>query len=48
MAVDIVYVILSLAVGFIIGGVFGFIHGMKREKKAFYKYPSSHWKIRGK
>jgi membrane protein DedA with SNARE-associated domain len=50
VAVDIdwILVMIYLAVGTAVGALIGFIHGMKKGKKKFYKYPSAHWKIRGK
>jgi membrane protein DedA with SNARE-associated domain len=46
--VDIVLVLIYFAAGAAVGCLVGFIHGMKKGKKTFYKYPSAHWKIRGK
>jgi hypothetical protein len=41
-------VLLTLAVSFVVGILAGYIYGAKTEVKKFYKYPSSHWRVRGK
>jgi hypothetical protein len=39
---------LTLGIAFIAGIIAGYLYGSKTIVRQFYKYPSSHWRIRGK
>ncbi len=41
-------VLVVLGVSLVLGIAAGYIYGSRTEGKKFYKYPSSHWRIRGK
>ena len=41
-------ILMAFVYGIGAGLIIGFLHGLKTGKKAFYKYPSAHWKIRAK